>query len=114
MAENTGRPIIWPFWLEASLTAIIPFIIWWSITPTDTLNSSPSWMLLELVGLCGSALLFFAGIPLGIIGIWAAKKMDKQRMAAIVLSVINLSTGIIEVGVLILMFCAAIFGGASV
>ena len=114
MAKNADRPRIWPLWLEIALTVFIPFVIWWSNTPTNILNSSSLWKLLEFIGISGNILLLRAGIPVGIIGIIAAKKMTKCRIAAIVLSVINLSAGIIEVGLLIATLFAAVFGGASV
>lgn len=114
MTKNVNRPRIWPFWLELALTVFIPFVIWWSNTPTNILNSSPLWKMLEFIGIGGNVLLLHAGIPVGIIGIIAAKKMTKCRIAAIVLSVINLSVGIMEVGLLIATLFAAVFGGASV
>ena len=102
------------FWLELILVICIPFIIWWSLTPTNVLNSSFLFGLLECIGLSGSSLIFFAGIPAGIIGVKKAKELGKQRIPMIVLSLINLSTGIIEVGMLILIFYMVVFGGVSV
>lgn len=107
----TDRPIKWPFWLELMLTAVIPFVVWWSLTPTNVLNSSNLCKLLETVGLAGSILVFWTGIPVGIIGIRVAKKMEKLRIVTKVLSIINLSAGIIEVGMLVLVFCISVFGG---
>ena len=78
------------------------------------LNSNSLLKLLEPIGLIGSALIFLAGIPIGIIGIRKSKIMEKRRIATIVLSLINLSAGIIETIMLILVFCAVVFGGASV
>ena len=78
------------------------------------LNSNSLLKLLELIGLIASALIFLAGIPIGIIGIRQSKIMEKRRIATIVLSLINLSAGIIETIMLILVFCAVVFGGASV
>ena len=102
------------FWLELILVTCIPFIIWWSLTPTNVLNSSFLFGLLECIGLSGSALIFFAGIPIGIIGVKKAKELGKQRIPMIVLSLINLSAGIIEVGMLILIFYMVAFRGVSV
>ena len=102
------------FWLELIFAAAIPLIICWGMIPTNILNSNFLLKLLELIGLCGSVLLFFAGIPVGIIGLRKAKEMEKLRIATIVLSVLNLSAGIIEIAALVLIFCAVLFGGLSV
>ena len=56
------------FWLEILFVLIIPFVICWSITPTNVLNSNSLYKLLEAVGILGSGLLP-VGIPVGIIGI---------------------------------------------
>ena len=102
------------FWLELILATFIPFIIWWSMTPTNILNSSFLFGLLECIGLSGSALIFFAGIPIGLAGIKKAKELGKCRIPTIVLSLINLSTGIFEVGMLILILCMVGLGRVSV
>jgi hypothetical protein len=113
MTENAKNGNIGTFWLELILAVFIPFMIWWSMTPTNVLNSSSLFGLLEHIGIGGSVLIFFVGIPVGIIGIRKAKEMQKRKIATIVLSVLNLSAGIIEIGTFILVFCAAIFGGVS-
>ncbi len=113
MTENTKNGNIGTFWLELILAIFIPFTIWWSMTPTNILNSNSLFGLLEHMGLTGCIFLFLAGIPAGIIGIRKSKEMQKRKIATIVLSVMNLSAGIVEVGTLILTFCAVIFGGVS-
>lgn len=113
MTENTKNDNIGIFWLELVLAIFIPFTIWWSMTPTNILNSNSLFGLLEHMGLTGCIFLFLAGIPAGMIGIRKAKEMQKRKIATIVLSVMNLSAGIVEVGTFILTFCAAIFGGFS-
>ena len=102
------------FEYELILAAFIPFIIWWSFIPTNVLNSSFWFGLLECIGLCGSVIIFFEGIPIGIIGVKKAKELGKKRIPMIVLSLINLSAGIIEVGMLILVFYMVAFRGVSV
>ena len=109
-----NRPRRWPFLLQLPLALVIPFVIWWRRTPTNILNSGTLWELLEFVGICGSALLFFAGIPTGILGLWKAGKTEKLKNATIALSILNLAAGILEVGMLLMVFCAVVFGGASV
>ena len=101
-------------WLEWVLAAFIPFIIWRSLTPTNVLNSGFLFGLLERVGFAGSTLVFFGGIPMGILGIRKAKELEKRRVLMTAVSSVNLSAGIIEVGCLIIIFCAAVFGGVSV
>ena len=102
------------FAAELIFVIFIPFIVWWRITPTNVLNSNSMFKLLESVGLTGSSLILFAGIPVGLIGVIKAKKLENLRTLTIVLSIINLSAGIIEVGLLVLIFCMAVFGGISV
>ena len=84
------------FGLEILFVLIIPFVIWWSTIPTNVLNSNSLYKLLEVVGIWGSGLLP-VGILVGIIGIIMSKRMIKLRRATIVLSIINLSAGIIEI-----------------
>ena len=101
------------FGLELALVLVIPFVIWWSTTPTNVLNSNSLYKLLEAVGIFGSELLL-VGIPVGIIGIIVSKRMAKLRKATLFLSITNLSAGIIKIFILLLIFCMVIFGGASV
>ena len=114
MTKNVTRPNRWIFWLELLLAAFIPFIIWWSITPTNILNSNSLFKLLETIGLRGSTLIFFTGVPIGVIGLRKAKGMEKRRTATIVLSILNLSMASIEIALMFLIFCMVVFGGASV
>lgn len=100
--------------LELILAVCIPFIIWWSLTPTNVLYSSFLFGLLACVGLSGSVIIFFAGIPMGIVGVKKAKELGKQRIPMIVLSLVNLTAGIIEVGMLISFFYMVAFRGVSV
>ncbi len=114
MAKNTNHINMVFFLLELMVAIFIPFIIWWSHTPTNILNSNYLFKLLELVGLGGSTLIFFAGIPVGIIGIWKAKRTGKLRIATTTLSLLNISAGMYEIAIVILIFYAVIFRGASV
>ena len=61
----------------------------------------------------GSVFILFGGIPLGIIGIKKAKRMKKLQIATIAFSITNLTAGIIEIIILILLFCSVILGGIS-
>ena len=99
--------------LEFAFVLVIPFVIWWSTTPTNVLNSNSLYKLLEVVGVCGSALLP-AGIPIGIIGIIMSKRMEQLRKSTLILSIVNLSVGSIEILMLLVLFGAVVFGGASV
>jgi len=102
------------FWLELALFLVIPFVIWWSATPTNVLNSNSLYKLLATVGISGSGIILLIGIPAGIIGIIKAKRMMKLRKTTFVLSIINLVAGSIEILTLLIIFCAVVFGGASV
>ncbi|MBE6594737.1 MAG: hypothetical protein E7644_02940 [Ruminococcaceae bacterium] len=101
------------FGLQILFVLMIPFVIWWSNTPTNVLNSSSLYKLLEVVGILGSGLLP-VGIHVGIIGIIMSKRMIKLRRATIVLSIINLSAGMIEIFIFLFVLFSVIFGGASV
>ena len=101
------------FGLELAFVLVIPFVIWWSTTPTNVLNSHFLYKLLEIVGIVGCGLLP-VGIPVGIMGIIMSKRMEQLRKSTLILSIINLSVGSIEILMLLALFCAVVFGGASV
>lgn len=111
--NNTVFEII-IFALELILFLVIPFVVWWSVTPTNVLNSNSLYKFLAAIGIRGSNIVFFAGIPVGIIGIIKAKRMIKLRKTTLALSIINLVAGSVEVFMLLLIFCAVVFGGISV
>ena len=102
------------FGLELAFVLVIPFVIWWSTTPTNVLNSNSLYKLLEAVGIGGSGIFLLIGIPAGIIGIIKAKRMTKLKKTTFVLSIINLVAGSVEVLILLLVFGAVVFGGVSV
>ena len=101
------------FGLELAFVLVIPFVIWWSTTPTNVLNSHFLYKLLGIVGVVGCGLLP-AGIPVGIIGIIMSKRMEQLRKSTLILSIVNLSVGSIEILMLLVLFGAVVFGGASV
>ena len=101
------------FGLELAFVLVIPFVIWWSTTPTNVLNSHFLYKLLEIVGVVGCSLLP-AGIPVGIIGIIMSKRMEQLRKSTLILSIVNLSVGSIEILMLLVLFGVVVFGGASV
>ena len=113
MTKNTDNSYVNFFWLELAIAMVSPFIICWGIISTNVLNSNIFLKLLENIGLLGSVFILFGGIPLGIIGIKKAKRMKKLQVATIAFSIINLTVGIIEIIILILLFCSVIFGGIS-
>ena len=102
------------FGIEIAFTLIIPFVVWWSITPTNILNSNSLFQLIETIGIWGGGIIFFAGIPVGIIGIIKARRMTKLRKSTFSFALINLVAGSVEVLILLLIFCAVVFGGVSV
>ena len=113
MTENTKSPYLKFFWLELALVLVIPFIICWANIPTSILNSGFLFKVLEIIGICGGILRFFAGIPVGIVGIIKARRMVRLRYATIALSIINLIAGIIELLMVVLILCAVVFGGVT-
>jgi len=101
-------------WLEAAFMSLIPFIVLWAATPTNILNSNFLFKQLEIIGICGSGAILFAGIPVGVVGLKKAKEMIRLRKTAITMSIINLFAAGIEILLLLSIFCAVVFGGASV
>ena len=101
------------FGTQLALFLVKPFVIWWSTTPTNILNSNYLFKLLEIVGIFGAAVTPL-GIPAGIIGIIMAKRMIKFRNATLALSIINFGVGVIAIIGVLVLFCAVVFGGASV
>ena len=102
------------FGLELALFLILPFVVCWSNTPTNILNSNSLFKLLETIGILGSVIILLVGIPVGITGIIKAKRMVKLRKTTLVLSIINLAAGSIEILIILAIFCVAVFGGVSV
>ena len=103
---SVANGIIWPFWLQVCDVVFIPFIVWWSLTPTNVLNSAPGWKMLEHVGLLGAALLFFTGIFFGVIGLVKARKMSRLRILTRALSVVNICASLFLLALLILIILA--------
>ena len=99
MTKKIKRRYLWVFWLELTLAAVIPFIIMSSNTPTNVINSNSLFKLLDTIG--SSAIVL-------------SRRLEKLRIATIVLSGLNLTAGLIEIIALILIFCMTVFGGASV
>ena len=102
------------FGLELAICLVIPFVVWWSNTPTNILNSNSLFKLLEIIGIGGSGIILLVGIPVGIIGMIKAKRMIKLKKTTFVLSFTNLAVGSIEILMLFVLFCAVVFGGVSV
>lgn len=114
MKENNTVFDKFIFGLELALFLAIPFVVWWSNTSTNILNSNALFKLLETIGIWGSGSILVIGIPVGIIGIIKARRMIKLRKTTFVMSIINLAAGSIEILMLLVVFCAVVFGGASV
>lgn len=112
MKQNTNKVSV-IFWLELLVLIMIPFIIIWGLIPTNVLNSNFLLKYFETFGLICSILILLVGMPIGIIGIKKAKEMEKFKISTISLSVINITAGIVEFIVLILIFVYVIFGGVS-
>ena len=100
-------------WVECAITCIIPIVIWWAFTPTNILNSSSSYKLLESLGILGVFFLFFTGVPIGIWGIIKAKRSPVLRKPILVFSIINLVWGSLEILLLALLLCGVVFLGLA-
>jgi ABC-type antimicrobial peptide transport system permease subunit len=101
------------FYLELLVVLLIPFIILCASIPTNVLNSNIFMKLIQSIGELAIITMLFAGIPVGIIGIIKSKRMNQFRIPTKVLSIVNLSMGAIEIVILIVIFCAVLFGGIS-
>ena len=106
-------PVLWPFWLELVPFAILPFVIWWSTTPTNVLHAASWGRLLESVGIFGTVLLYITEIPIGIIGLTASKKMTTLRLTTKLLSIAHLALGAIMAAGTLLLIGLILFGGLS-
>ena len=84
------------FGFELALFLVIPFVIWWSTTPTNVLNSNSLYKLLEAVGIWGSGIFLLIGIPAGIIGIIKVKRMIKFRKAIFIIFLFILETCLVH------------------
>lgn len=101
------------FLMELLFAIMIPIIVWWTNIPTNVLNSNFMWGYLETAGILGVILMFFAGIPVGILGLRKSKQMKKLRNITFALSVLNISVGAIEIVTFFLILCAVLFGGVT-
>ena len=113
MSDDQKRSGIFIFWLELITAAFVALIVCCSLIPTNILNSNSLLFVLQNVAIGAIVLILFAGIPVGIVGIVKSKKMIKDRIATMVLSVINLSAAAFEFAIICLIFYGVMFLGLS-
>ena len=113
MEHKAERKTLLLFLLQLAVLIFLPFHIWWGNTPTNILNSSPWWQLLETIGMWGTGIIFFAGIPVGIIGLINVKRTSKLCIPTRVLGIINIACSAILWLMLLAALCAFIFFGAN-
>ena len=108
---------IWPLIIQLIPLIWIPICLIYMNTPTNILNSSDSWQLVETAGLFGEQILFFTCLPFGIIGILKSRKKNDNirfRKATKILSIINVCIAGIMIGMLVLLLIRVVFFGVSV
>ena len=113
MEQNDQKKILWPFFLQIPLLVLIPFFIWYSKTPTNVLNSSLWWKLLQTVGIGGSIILFWVGIPVGVLGLKNAKRTQGLCIPTRIMAVITFAAGAFFWLALLAGIIAVLFFGAN-
>ena len=109
-----GPNIPWLFWIELLPLFFVPCVIWFSNTPTNVLNASTYGRILEFLGIIGLQIISFSVLPLGIVGLTHLKTQNNLRMATKILSIVNLSLGILMLlGALVVIYLM-VFKGFSV
>ena len=83
----------WLFGIELIPWLFVPFVIWWSNTPTNVLNASTYGEILEFVGILGLFIISGYLLPTGIAGLVLLKKQNKLRVTTKIVSIVNLSLG---------------------
>ena len=109
-----GLNIPWLFWIELTPLFFVPCIIWYGNTPTNVLNASTYGKILEFFGIYGLQIISFSVLPLGIVGLALFKQQNKLRMATKILSIVNLSLGILMLLGIFVVICLMVFKGFSV
>lgn len=113
MEHKVERKTLLLFLLQLAVLIFLPFCIWWGNTPTNVLNSNLWWQMLETAGIWGTGILFFAGIPVGIIGLINVKRTSKLCIPTRVMSIINIACSANLWLMLLAALCAVIFFGAN-
>ena len=115
--EKNTNNTKWPFVIQIPTVVFLPVIMRWSTTPTNVLNASTDGKTLEEIGMLGAAYIFFISLPIGIIGKKYARKhperLGKLAVPTKVLSIVNILAGAFEIGLLVYLFVAVVFGGLS-
>lgn len=113
MEQNNRKRILWPFFLQIPLLVLIPFFIWYSKTPTNVLTSDPWWKLLQTVGIWGSVILFWVGIPVGVLGLKNARRTQGLCIPTRIMAVITFAAGAFFWLELLAGIIAVLFFGAN-
>lgn len=115
--QTTKKTVIWPFVIQLCIIIFVPIVILWSNTQTNILNSSDAGLFLESLGAIGATIIFFGGIPAGIIGIRYAKRHPENLGSLTVptkaLSIFNIIAGSAECLLMLVVFIAAMVTMAS-
>jgi len=85
------KTIIWPFWLQLPTIALIPFVLT-LIAPADFMFDS--WIFWRIYNEYSNLIIsiqWLLCLPVGIIGLVLNRRMKKFRVAAIILSAVNLT-----------------------
>lgn len=110
--EKNAR-IIWPFLLQFVPLMFVSFFVGWATTPTNVLNSAPWGDFLYFAGRLAYAVVAFAGIPIGFLGVQNAILAERFHIPTKVLSIANIAFAIVTWIAPLVLLCAMLFFGAN-
>ena len=109
--EKNDDPEVWPFYFELVGVVLVVIILIWCTIPTNVINSHPTLLLLEDIGILGAIAITFGGIPVGILGlVKARKRMVRFKVITIVLSICNILAALAVIGVIVIIGASVALG----
>ena len=109
--EKNDNPEEWPFYLELVGVVLVFLILIWCTIPTNVINSHPTLLLLEDIGILGAIAITFGGIPVGILGlVKARKRMVRFKVITIVFSICNILAALAGIGVIVIIGASVAMG----
>ena len=109
--EKNDDPEVWPFYFELVGVVLVVIILIWCTIPTNVINSHPTLLLLEDIGILGAIAITFGGIPVGILGlVKARKRTERFKVITIVFSICNILAALAGIGVIVIIGASVAMG----
>ena len=109
MSRIEQEKIKWPFFVQIPTLGFAAIILYWAALP-----HMPEGLFLEAASNLGFIVCFFECIPVGILGVGfsgaKSKRMDRLRIPARILGIINIVLGSAEIFITMLIFADIIQG----